>query len=153
MRERRPQHRLAHFLDDPGEQVLDAEGRQVALYPFNDPIELPVMPLRDASGEVVGVLDVDSDRPGAFGEVDVVGLETVRNVIDQIVNGSESVIGLMLESNLHEGNQKYTGDKSALKYGVSITDECISWETTEELLLSAHAKRMQTAGATVNRAS
>ena len=76
-----------------------------------------------------------------------------RNVIDQIVNGSESVIGLMLESNLHEGNQKYTGDKSALKYGVSITDECISWETTEELLLSAHAKRMQTAGATFNRAS
>jgi len=76
-----------------------------------------------------------------------------RNVIDQIVNGSESIIGLMLESNLHEGNQKYTGDKSALKYGVSITDECISWETTEELLLSAHAKRMQTAGAAFNRAS
>ena len=76
-----------------------------------------------------------------------------RNVVDQIVNGSESVIGLMLESNLHEGNQKYTGDKSTLKYGVSITDECISWETTEELLLSAHAKRMQAAGATLNRAS
>ena len=76
-----------------------------------------------------------------------------RNVIDQIVNGSESVIGLMLESNLHEGNQKYTGDKSALKYGVSITDECISWETTEELLLGAHAKRMPTAGAAFNRAS
>ncbi len=32
-------------------QVLDAEGRQTALYPFNDPIELPVMPLRDADGE------------------------------------------------------------------------------------------------------
>jgi phospho-2-dehydro-3-deoxyheptonate aldolase len=40
-----------------------------------------------------------------------------------------------------------------LKYGVSITDECISWETTEELLLSAHAKRMPTAGVTFNRAS
>jgi 3-deoxy-7-phosphoheptulonate synthase len=67
-----------------------------------------------------------------------------RNVVDQIVNGSESVIGLMLESNLHEGNQKYTGDRAALQYGVSITDECISWETTAELLVSAHAKLTRT---------
>jgi len=63
-----------------------------------------------------------------------------RNVIDQVVNGSEALIGLMLESNLHEGNQKFTGDLGALKYGVSITDECISWESTEELVLNAHAK-------------
>ena len=40
------------------------------------------------------------------------------------------------------GNQKYTGDLSALKYGVSITDECISWETTEKLLLDTHEKLM-----------
>ena len=46
----------------------------------------------------------------------------------------------MLESNLYEGNQKFSGDFSALKYGVSITDECISWETTEHLLLSAAEK-------------
>jgi len=65
-----------------------------------------------------------------------------RNVVDQIVNGSESVIGLMLESNLQEGNQKFSGDKAALTYGVSITDECISWETTEELLIRAHEKLM-----------
>jgi len=66
-----------------------------------------------------------------------------RNVIGQVVNGSESIIGLMLESNLNEGNQKYSGDRAALQYGVSITDECISWKTTEELLLSAHAKIMR----------
>jgi 3-deoxy-7-phosphoheptulonate synthase len=46
----------------------------------------------------------------------------------------------MLESNLFEGNQKFSGDLSSLKYGVSITDECISWETTEHLLLSAAEK-------------
>jgi len=66
-----------------------------------------------------------------------------RHVIDQVVNGSEALIGLMLESNLHEGNQKFSGDRDALKYGVSITDECISWETTEELVLNAHAKLKQ----------
>ena len=63
-----------------------------------------------------------------------------RNVIDQYIAGNDSLIGLMLESNLFEGNQKFSGDLSALKYGVSITDECISWETTENLLLSAADK-------------
>lgn len=76
-----------------------------------------------------------------------------RNVIDQIANGSESVIGLMLESNLHEGNQKYTGERAALQYGISITDECIAWETTEELLVSAHAKLASTITAEGRRAS
>jgi len=46
----------------------------------------------------------------------------------------------MLESNLFEGNQEFAGDSSSLQYGVSITDECISWETTEKLLLSAHER-------------
>jgi 3-deoxy-7-phosphoheptulonate synthase len=43
----------------------------------------------------------------------------------------------MIESNLFEGNQKIGQDLSALKYGISVTDECISWETTEKLILSA----------------
>jgi len=63
-----------------------------------------------------------------------------RNVIDQYIAGNDSLIGLMLESSLFEGNQKFSGDLSSLKYGVSITDECISWETTEHLLLSAAEK-------------
>ena len=63
-----------------------------------------------------------------------------RNVIDQYIAGNDSLIGLMVESNLFEGNQKFSGDLSSLKYGVSITDECISWETTEHLLLSAAEK-------------
>lgn len=76
-----------------------------------------------------------------------------RNVIDQIVNGSESVIGLMLESNLHEGNQKYSGDRDALQYGVSITDECVSWETTEALVMEAHTKLLRSGGKHLDRAS
>jgi 3-deoxy-7-phosphoheptulonate synthase len=46
----------------------------------------------------------------------------------------------MLESNLREGNQKFNQDFSKLEYGVSITDECISWESTEQLLLNAQDK-------------
>lgn len=61
-----------------------------------------------------------------------------KSVVNQYIDGNDSLVGLMLESNLHEGNQKFTGNLSDLKFGVSITDECISWETTQALLLSTH---------------
>ena len=60
-----------------------------------------------------------------------------KSALDQRLDGNTSIIGMMLESNLFEGNQKFSKDSSKLKYGVSITDECISWETTEKLLLCA----------------
>jgi 3-deoxy-7-phosphoheptulonate synthase len=46
----------------------------------------------------------------------------------------------MLESNIREGKQKFSGDPSELEYGVSITDACISWETTESLLQYTHQR-------------
>jgi 3-deoxy-7-phosphoheptulonate synthase len=68
-----------------------------------------------------------------------------KSVIRQYLADNEALMGLMLESNLHAGNQQFSGDAASLKYGVSITDECISWETTEELLLWAHEKIRQAA--------
>ena len=65
-----------------------------------------------------------------------------KSVIDQRLAGNRTLVGLMLESNLFEGNQKYSPNPEEMAYGVSITDECISWETTEDLLLSAH-KRLE----------
>ena len=59
----------------------------------------------------------------------------LRNVLDQVLWGDEYIKGFMLESNLKEGSQKLLGDKSTLKYGVSVTDACIGWEETERLLL------------------
>ena len=61
-----------------------------------------------------------------------------RDAIAQRTEGNKAVIGLMLESHLNEGNQSL-GDPAELKYGVSITDACINWKTTEELLREAHA--------------
>ncbi|KAH3903411.1 3-deoxy-7-phosphoheptulonate synthase ARO4 SCDLUD_001047 [Saccharomycodes ludwigii] len=56
-------------------------------------------------------------------------------VCEQIANGENKIVGVMIESNINEGNQKPSPEgKSALKYGVSITDACISWETTEDVL-------------------
>jgi 3-deoxy-7-phosphoheptulonate synthase len=57
-----------------------------------------------------------------------------RSVVEQRVGGNDAVVGLMLESNLFEGKQKFGSPPAGLAYGVSITDECISWETTEKLV-------------------
>ena len=59
--------------------------------------------------------------------------EVCRDIAKQIAGGSREIFGLMLESNLVEGAQKLSKGK-ALTYGQSITDACIDWKTTEELL-------------------
>ncbi len=61
-------------------------------------------------------------------------------VLRQIEKGNNSAVGFMIESNLHEGNQSLNMDRAKLRYGVSITDPCINWVTTEEMLLSAHKR-------------
>jgi 3-deoxy-7-phosphoheptulonate synthase len=52
----------------------------------------------------------------------------------QVVEGNRSIVGLMLESHLHAGNQSIPENLADLKYGVSVTDACIDWPATEELL-------------------
>ncbi|MES9861434.1 MAG: 3-deoxy-7-phosphoheptulonate synthase [Candidatus Thiodiazotropha sp. LLP2] len=67
-----------------------------------------------------------------------------RDLIKQIAHsratdeGDALILGTMLESHLHAGRQDITKDPADLKYGVSVTDECIDWETTEKLLLEAY---------------
>ena len=63
-----------------------------------------------------------------------------KDVIGQRLSGEGNIIGCMLESHLHPGNQKVPADLSELKYGVSVTDACIGWEETEELLTWAHGQ-------------
>ncbi len=55
----------------------------------------------------------------------------IENITNQIIEGNESIVGLMIESNLGWGNQKMSSD---LQYGVSITDACIDWDTTTKSL-------------------
>lgn len=60
-----------------------------------------------------------------------------NSCIEQIKSGNKSICGLMLESHLHSGNQKLESRSANLKYGISITDACIDWETTESLISKA----------------
>lgn len=57
-----------------------------------------------------------------------------ESVVAQIKDGNRSIIGLMIESNIHEGNQSSEQPRGDMKYGVSVTDACINWETTDALL-------------------
>jgi 3-deoxy-7-phosphoheptulonate synthase len=60
--------------------------------------------------------------------------EVLRSILSSRRSGCRELIGFMLESNLKEGRQAIPSDPGRLEYGVSITDACIGWETTEELL-------------------
>ena len=57
-----------------------------------------------------------------------------HSVIEQRIEGTQSLIGLMAESHLFEGNQPIPAKLKDLRYGVSITDSCIGWETTERMV-------------------
>ncbi len=61
-----------------------------------------------------------------------------ESAVAQIKDGNRSIIGLMLESHLHEGSQSAEQPRSAMRYGVSVTDACINWQTTEDLLCAIH---------------
>lgn len=63
-----------------------------------------------------------------------------KNVLQQRLDGNETIIGMMLESNLAPGRQSLSENPAELQFGVSITDGCIGWEETEELILLAHER-------------
>ncbi len=60
--------------------------------------------------------------------------------VHQVREGNRSIVGLMLESHLEAGSQPIPEDRSTLRYGVSVTDPCIDWATTQELLLRANCR-------------
>lgn len=63
-------------------------------------------------------------------------IQAFSAVLDQIDGGNRSILGVMLESHLHSGSQSI---HSPLQYAVSVTDPCINWATTVELILQANA--------------
>jgi len=64
--------------------------------------------------------------------------EVMRSVLAQIRDGNDSIIGAMIESNLEPGNQPFPTGKESLVPGVSITDGCLGWSETEDLILETH---------------
>ena len=61
----------------------------------------------------------------------------MADVVNQIRAGNKSILGVMIESNIEAGNQSIPADLKQLKYGCSVTDACIGWETTEKTIRDA----------------
>ena len=64
--------------------------------------------------------------------------DVLRDVLSQIENGNTSILGIMLESNLEWSCQPIQANRDRMDYGVSVTDPCMDWDTTAELLREAH---------------
>ena len=73
-----------------------------------------------------------------------------QSLVGQKAVGNSALVGVMVESHLHEGSQKIPSDLGKLSYGVSVTDECVGWETTERMLLHAHEALRAAGPAPVN---
>ena len=63
-----------------------------------------------------------------------------NSVLEQRLQGNRALVGVMVESHLFDGTQKIPDDLTQLRYGVSVTDECVGWEATERMVL--HAREM-----------
>lgn len=90
--------------------------------------------LRKASVPVNIMIDCSHDNSGKHYENQP---GVLQDAVSQIRDGNQSIVGIMLESHLNAGNQSIPRDLAQLKYGVSVTDACMDWETTESILRQA----------------
>jgi 3-deoxy-7-phosphoheptulonate synthase len=77
---------------------------------------------------------IDCSHANSSKDPDVQPL-VLKDITHQILEGNKSIIGVMLESHINHGNQSIPADLSELKYGVSVTDACMDWATTEAAIL------------------
>ncbi len=88
------------------------------------------------AGIIIDCSHANSDKD--YTRQPVVFREIMEQVVDKMECGN-SIKGVMIESNLEAGNQKFVeGKKDELKKGVSITDSCIDWETTEQIIIAEY---------------
>ncbi|MFA5189656.1 MAG: 3-deoxy-7-phosphoheptulonate synthase [Verrucomicrobiia bacterium] len=115
---------------NPNAHIVLRGGRTMTNY---DPASIKAAEQKLISEKLPPVLMVDCSH--ANSEKKFAKQEEVwRSVIEQRVGGTRSLMGLMVESHLNEGNQSIPKNKRDLRYGVSITDSCVGWETTERML-------------------
>ena len=110
-----------------------------------DPDDIAAAAGRLADAELEPRLVVDCSHANS-GKVPARQEVVWDSLVQQRVGGTTAITGMMLESNLEEGSQSIPTDLTQLRYGVSVTDACIGWEKTRELLLRAHDRLAVGAG-------
>ena len=92
-----------------------------------------------AAGGVNSNIMIDCSHANSSKDPDVQPL-VLKDMTNQILEGNKSIIGAMLEGHLFHGSQSIPANLEDLKYGVSVTDACMDWETTEKAILEMAAK-------------
>jgi 3-deoxy-7-phosphoheptulonate synthase len=115
---------------NPAGHVVLRGGRESTNY---DPASIRAAEAQLAKAGLPPVLMVDCSHANS-GKQPARQEDVWRSVIEQRLHGTGSLIGVMIESYLHEGSQPFPRPVAELRPGVSITDACVSWETTERLL-------------------
>jgi 3-deoxy-7-phosphoheptulonate synthase len=104
--------------------------------PNFDTVSISLAEAALAKAGLPGNLVVDCSHANSWKRPDMQPL-VMRDVVHQIREGNRSVVGLMVESFLEPGNQPIPDDLSKLRYGCSVTDACVGWDTTVEMLRGA----------------
>ena len=115
------------------------EGEWVNGKPNYDSVNIALCEQELRDGKVAENIMVDCSHENSNKNHELQPL-VLENITNQIIDGNRSIIGLMIESNIGAGNQKINQDRSKMEYGISITDKCIDWETTERVLIDMDTK-------------
>lgn len=105
--------------------------------PNYDSVSISLAEMALAKAGLPQNLVVDCSHANSYKKAELQPL-VIADCVSQIRQGNRSIVGLMLESFIEAGNQPIPADLSQLKYGCSVTDACIDWNTTEKTLLDAH---------------
>ncbi|TWI64290.1 3-deoxy-D-arabinoheptulosonate-7-phosphate synthase [Pseudoduganella lurida] len=107
--------------------------------PNYDSVSVTIAEQSLAKAKLPANIVVDCSHANSYKKPELQPL-VMTDVINQIVHGNGSLVGVMVESNIVAGNQKIPADLSQLQYGCSVTDACIDWETTVTMLKAADAE-------------
>jgi 3-deoxy-7-phosphoheptulonate synthase len=91
-----------------------------------------------AAAKLPQSLVIDCSHANSFKKPELQPL-VMHDCVNQIRAGNRSIVGLMIESFIEAGNQAIADDLSKLRYGCSVTDACVDWPTTENMVRDAHA--------------
>jgi len=112
-----------------GHLVLRGGGGQ----PNYDTVAISLAEQALAKAKMPSNIIVDCSHANSMKKAELQPL-VMRDVVNQVRNGNRSIVGVMIESFLEAGNQPIPANLAELRYGCSVTDACIGWDTTETML-------------------
>jgi len=107
--------------------------------PNYDSVTIALVEQALAKSKLPGNIIVDASHANSNKDAALQPL-VMHDIAVQIADGNQSIVGVMIESNIGFGSQSIPADLSQLRYGVSVTDACLDWERTEKVLREVRAK-------------